>query len=243
MLARGPALCSLAPAPTCLYLLYSGYQRRRLQLARRSDKARPSSLAAARLPPRARLSSAEIQGPDPKPSLTPNKRFSFHFECRGCGRKDCGVDAVGWLGSARPRLPAAASPAVGTRPRNAPAVRARAPLHGGWDGPFGKAHARLSFLPAWGFAPWSPPWFNAPLCTVPRGASGCTLFSTPRWASQLCLDIPVLIHRVPPSRRKVGGRNRSGKRPAFPAHLPPVSHRTTWNQFPCPLLAHVRTVD
>lgn len=27
MLARGPALGSLAPAPTCLYLLSSGYQR------------------------------------------------------------------------------------------------------------------------------------------------------------------------------------------------------------------------
>lgn len=72
MLARGPALGSLAPAPTCLYLLSSGYQRRRLQLAPRSDKACPSSPAAARLPlppprSRARLSSAEIQGlPKPK---------------------------------------------------------------------------------------------------------------------------------------------------------------------------------
>lgn len=72
MLARGAALCSLEPAPTWLYLLYSGYQRRRLQLAPRSDKACPSSPAAARLPllppgSRARLSSAEIQGlPNPK---------------------------------------------------------------------------------------------------------------------------------------------------------------------------------
>lgn len=82
-----------------------------------------------------------------KACLSPNKRLSFHLRCRGCGRKDCGVYAVGWLGSARPRLPAAASPAVGTGPRNAPAVGARALLRGGWEGPSWPAHARLSFLP------------------------------------------------------------------------------------------------
>lgn len=42
-LPRGPARGLLSPAPTCLYLLYSGYQRYRPQRAKRSDKRFPPS--------------------------------------------------------------------------------------------------------------------------------------------------------------------------------------------------------
>lgn len=147
MLARGRALRSLAPAPTCLYLLYSGYQRRRLQLARRSDKARPSSLAAARLPPRARLSSAEIQGLIPTQPNPQINAFLSTFNAGVAGGRTAvtvplaGSDRLAHGSRQQPLLLWGPGPAT-------PPQLGRAPCStGGWDGPFCEAHARLSFLP------------------------------------------------------------------------------------------------
>lgn len=142
-LPRGPARGSLSPAPTCLYLLYSGYQRYRPQRAKRSDKRFPPSpewVPWLPLPLSESLFCIDL-----RPDSGPNISVLFSpFKWRWMGKTSLAAGSAralpGWLSSARPRLrqlarrPRGPGSAPPPPPGRAPPPRAgpaRAPLGGG----------------------------------------------------------------------------------------------------------------
>lgn len=141
-LPRGPARGLLSPAPTCLYLLYSGYQRYRPQRAKRSDKRFPPSpewVPWLPLP----LSDSPFFCIDLRPDSGPNLSLLFSPLSGDGWGKTAGSETalLGRLSSARPRLrqlarrprgPGSAPPPPPGRappPRAGPAL---APLGGSW---------------------------------------------------------------------------------------------------------------
>lgn len=154
-LPRGPARGSLSPAPTCLYLLYSGYRRHRPQRAGRSDKRVPPSPEwVPRLPPPL---SESLFCTDLRPDSGPNRGGAV----LPGGREDPAPHRLCTASAARPR----ASPARRRwgRPRLYP------------------AHARHPFLSPCGSARlYLRLWWCTHFCRDIYRDSGCTLFSVLR---------------------------------------------------------------
>lgn len=163
---------------------------RRLQLAGRSDKERPSSPLPGRPSAQGSPFSCTAPRPAPSPAQPPNKRPFSPLSlprAREEGRRGPRRRWLARLAHGSPQQPRRRY----RRPRNTPALGARAPAPRRLGRPLPAGPRPPLLPPARGSARRSPRWVGCTSVRRTERGSGCTLFSTPGWVPRTRSHFPA----------------------------------------------------